>query len=237
MLDIKFIRQNTEIIKEGCRKKQVKVDIDKLLTIDEGLRKYRQEYENWKAKLNKISKSKPNDKKIKEAKDLKYKIKSHDTKIRDLEEKFQDLMFKVPIPPAFDVPEGKNENDNVQIKSWGKQPKFNFPLKNYIAIMESLDLLDLKRGAKIGGFRQYVIKNEAVLIEQALLRWSLDHLTKKGFTLFRPTIIVKEFALIGTGMFPKGKEDTYKIDDDLYLAGTTEVPLMAYHADEILEEK
>jgi len=129
------------------------------------------------------------------------------------------------------------QRDNLPIKYWGKPPKFDFKPKDYLTLMTSLDLLDLKRGAKIGGFRQYLIKNEAVLLEQALLRRSLDYLIEKDFIPFRPTVMVKESSMLGTGMFPQGREEAYKIDDDLFLAGTTEVPLMTYHANEILDEK
>lgn len=244
MLDIKFIRENSGQVKEGCKRKQVNVDIDKLLEVDKKRLETLRALEDMRAKKNKASKDivATKDKKEKERIILSMREldKSNDTldeKLKELEKEFNDLMLRVPIPPAFDVPEGKTDKDNVEIKRWGKVPEFNFPVQNHIALMEKLDLVDLKRGAKIGGFRQYVLKNKAVLLEQALLRWSLDCLIKKGFTLFRPTTMVKEFAMIGTGMFPSGREDTYKVDDDLYLIGTTEVPLMAYHADETLDEK
>jgi len=244
MLDIKFIRENPSQVKEACKRKQVKVDIDKLLEVDKKRREALQALEDMRAKKNKASKDivatkdkTEKEKIILEMRELNRSNDKLDEKLRELEKEFNDLMLRVPMPPASDVPEGKTDKDNVEIRRWGKLPKFNFPVQNHITLMEKLDIVDLKRGAKIGGFRQYVIKNKAVLLEQALLRWSLDCLVKKGFTLFRPTTMVKEFAMIGTGMFPAGREDTYKVDDDLYLIGTTEVPLMAYHANETLDEK
>ncbi|XOB42286.1 MAG: serine--tRNA ligase [Candidatus Nealsonbacteria bacterium] len=244
MLDIKFIRQNPDKVKEGCRKKQVKVDIDKLLEVDKKRVELLRALEDMRAKKNKASKDIVGTKDKKEKEEIILKMRELDRNndkldenLKKLEKEFNDLMLQVPMPTASDVPEGKTDKDNVEIRHWGKLPKFSFPVQDHITLMEKLDLVDLKRGAKIGGFRQYVIKNKAVLLEQALLRWSLDFLVKKGFTLFRPTTMVKEFAMIGTGMFPRGREDTYKVDDDLYLVGTTEVPLMAYHADETLDEK
>lgn len=239
VLDIKFIRQNPDIVKEGCRKKQVKVDIERLLELDEKRRKLLQDIEKLQYQINLISISveKPTKDKIEKGREIKTKLKDLEGTLKKIKEEFNELMLQVPIPPAPDVPSGKSEKDNVPVKFWGKPPKFDFEPKDYITLMENLDLLDLKRGVKIGGFRQYVIKNEAVLLEQALLRWTLDCLIKKGFTPFRPTSMVKEFALMGTGMLPRGGEDTYKIDDDLFLAGTTEVSLMAYYANEILDEK
>ncbi|MBZ9572743.1 serine--tRNA ligase [Patescibacteria group bacterium] len=232
MLDINFIRQNPEKVKQGCQKKNVDVDIDELLGLDKARRVLIQETERLRAEQKKLGKED-----LIKASSIKDQLKTRLKRLSEIEKKFNDLMLQVPIPPAADVPEGRTEDDNVPIKSWGKPPKFEFQPKDYISLMESLNLLDLERGAKIGGFRQYVLCNEAVLLEQALLRWSLDFLMKKEFSLFRPSILVKESALIGTGMFPQGKGDTYKIDDDLFLSGTTEVPLMAYHTNEILEEK
>jgi len=239
MLDIKFIRENPETIKEGCRKKHVKLDIDRLLELDIIKRECLEKIENLRHELNTISNKnkKPTLQEIAKGKKVKEEIKGLEAKFKEIEVEFNALIAQVPIPPATDVPEGKSEEENVLVRTWGKPPKFDFEPKDHITLMGNLDLLDLDRGAKIGGFRQYVIKNEAVLIEQSLLRWSLDILTKKGFIAHRPTVMVKEFALFGTGMFPKGKEETYKTDDELFLGGTTEVPLMAQYANEELSEK
>jgi len=244
MLDIKFIRQNPDKVKEGCKAKQVKVDIDQLLEVDKKRRELLKALEEIRAQKNKANEEikRLRDEKEKEVIILKMRAldKNSDrlTKtLKELEGEFNNLMLQVPIPPAADVPEGKTERDNLPIKYWGKPPKFDFKPKDYLTLMTSLDLLDLKRGAKIGGFRQYLIKNEAVLLEQALLRRSLDYLIEKDFIPFRPTVMVKESSMLGTGMFPQGREEAYKIDDDLFLAGTTEVPLMTYHANEILDEK
>jgi len=237
MLDIKFIRENPEIVKEGCRKKQVKVNIDRLLELDTKKRELLQKIEKLRHRINIISVGKPTKEMREEGKKIKVDLKDLEKALKEVKKEFNDLMLQVPIPPAFDVPEGKSEEDNVPVKFWEEPPKFDFEPKDYIALMENLDLLDLERGAKIGGFRQYVIKSEAVLLEQALLRWTLDCLIKKGFILFRPSIMVKEFAMTGTGVFPRGREESYKTDEDLFLAGTTEVPLMAYHANETLDEK
>lgn len=244
MLDIKFIRQNPEIVEEACQKKQVKVDIDRLLEVDKKRRELLQAIEDMRAKKNRANEE-IKQAKTKEEKDvIILKMRELDSnsdrvtrEFKGIDEEFQNLMLQVPIPPAADVPEGKTDEENLPVKSWGKKPDFDFSPKDYLTLMESLSLLDLERGAKIGGFRQYVIKNEAVLLEQSLLKWSLDFLVKKGFTPFRPTILVKEFAMLGTGIFPRGREETYKTDDNLFLAGTTEVPLMAYYSNEVLDEK
>ena len=233
MLDIKFIRENKKFIEKGASDKSVPIDLDKLLAVDSQRRRLQAELEKLRSQRKKIAE----EKEITKGKKIKEEIRAVENKLEKINAEFYELMLEVPIPPASDVPKGKTDEDNVEVKFWGEKLKFDFIPKDYITIMESLDLLDLKRGAKIGGFRQYVIKNQAVLLEQALLRWSLDYLIKKDFSPFRPTIMVRDFALVGTGMFPRGKDDIYMVDDNLYLAGTTEVPLMAYHADEVFDEK
>jgi seryl-tRNA synthetase len=243
MLDIKFIRENPDLIKETCKQKKIDLDVDLLLALDKERRKLKHEVEVIRAEKNKASKEIPKlsekekKAKIEEMKKLDRKEERLKAKLKKVEEDFNRLMLLVPMPVAKDVPIGESDKDNVVVKQWGEIPKFNFQPKDYINLMKNLDLIDLERGAKIGGFRGYVIKNEAVLLELALLRWSLDFLKSKGFTIFRPSILVRRFAMLGTGMFPFGEKDAYKVDEDLYLAGTTEVPLMAYFANEILEEK
>ncbi len=243
MIDVALLRENPKYFKSGAKKKGVSVDINQILRLDKKLCGLRYKSDQLRAKRNKLSqtiaylKRKGKEKDKTQALKIKQQLSALEPKIAQLQEKLKQLLLSVPLPPAEDVPEGKNEENNVMVKKWGDIPRFGFLPKDHLTLMENLNLLDLKRGAKIGGFRQYVLKNEAVLLEQALLRWSIDFLLKKGFTLLRPTVLVNEAAMIGTGMFPKGKEETYKLDDGLFLTGTTEVPLMAYHAEEILEEK
>jgi seryl-tRNA synthetase len=244
MLDIKFIRNNPDLVKKGCQKKGVEVDIDRLLEVDRKRRETLQALEEIRAQKNKANEEIQKAKNEKEKNKIILKMQELDKNndrlektLKALNVEFNNLMLQVPIPPAPDVPEGKTDRDNVPVKYWGEIPEFDFEPKDYITLMKNLDLIDLERGAKIGGFRGYVIKNEAVFLEQALLRWSLDFLREKGFSIFRPSILVKKLAMVGTGMFPFGEKDAYKIDEDLYLAGTTEVPLMTYYANEVLDEK
>lgn len=232
MLDINFIRENPEKVKDAAKKKKLDPKVvDRLLKVDETRRQLISEVEKWRQERNKLKKGE-----IKKGKRIKEMLRRLEPDLRAVEGEFKDLMLQVPIPSAKGVPVGKTEDDNKEIKRWGKPKKFGFKAKDHISLMQDLDLLDLERGAKIGGFRQYVIKNEAVILEQALLRWSIDMLAKKGFTFFRPTSMVKESAMIGSGFFPFASDDTYQVDKDLFLSGTTEVPLMAYYADQVLEE-
>jgi seryl-tRNA synthetase len=233
MLDIQFIRENAAQIKKAAKDKKLDPKVvDRLLKVDETRRQLIAEVEKLRQERNKLKKGE-----VKKGKEIKEVLRRLEPDLRAVDQEFQNLMLLIPIPGAKNVPLGKNEEDNKEVKRWGKAPKFSFKPKDYLSLMQDLDLLDLERGAKIGGFRQYLIKNEAVILEQALLRWSLDKLAKKGFTLFRPTSMVKETAKIGTGFFPFAKEDTYQVDKDLFLSGTTEVPLMNYYAGELLEER
>jgi len=241
-MDIKLIRQNPDKFKEGCQKKNINIDIDKLLELDKKRREKLRNLEEIRAKKNlankQIRKASVDEKEkiISKMREVDKKFELIKEEFNKIEKEFNSLLLKVPMPPAPDVPEGKTDKDNIEIKKWGRIPKFNFQPKDYLALMKNLDLVDLERGAKIGGFRQYVLKNEAVLLEQAILKFSLDLLIKKGFIPMRPTVIVRGYALVGTGMFPFGREETYQVDKDLFLSGTTEVPLMAYHSNEIFKE-
>ena len=233
MLDINFIRENPEKVRDVAKKKKLDPKVvDKLLAVDKKRRELIGKVEKLRAERNKL---KPEERE--QGLKIKRELKKIEPQLRKVNQEFNQLMLQIPIPQAKGVPVGKTEDDNKEIRRWGKPPKVGFKTKDHISLMQDLDLLDLERGAKIGGFRQYVIKNEAVILEQALLRWSIDMLTKKGFAFFRPTSMVKESAMIGSGFFPFASDDTYQVDKDLFLSGTTEVPLMAYYAGQILEEK
>lgn len=250
MLDIKFIRKNPQKVKEGCQKKQAKVDIDRLLEIDKNLRKYRQEYEGWQAELNKLSKSRPDVAIIKKARDLKSKIKKQGNIIAGLIKDFQDLMLQIPNLPLDDVPVGKDERDNVVLREVaasgeprppgrGKKPKFSFKPKDYLEIAEKLDLIDVKRAAKVSGTRFGYLKNEAALIEFALINLALDTLIKKGFIPVVPPVMLKSEMARGMGYLEQtDEEDAYFLPkDNLYLAGTAEQSVGAMHSNEVFEEK
>ena len=164
-------------------------------------------------------------------------MKQKEEKLIKLEGEFKEKMLWVPNPSDENVPVWKDETGNVEIKKWGTLPHLDFPIKDHVTLGESLDLLDLERGAKIGGFRGYFLKNDLFLLEQAVLTFAMKHMIQKGFTPMSVPWLVKEDALYGTGYFPWGKEDHYKVQDDLHLIGTAEVSLTAYYGGETLNEK
>jgi len=245
MLDINFIRQNPIKVKEGCQKKQVEVDIDLLLKLDEKRRKYLKEVEDLRAKENQLSnliekEKKPEKKKelIGKAQEIKKKIKEEELYLKGVSEEFEKLMLKIPNPPSDEVPSGKDEKDNLVLREVGKIPKFDFKSKDYLTISENLDLIDVKRAAKTSGSRFGFLKGEAVLLEFALVKFVFDNLTKEGFVPVLPPVMLKEEMARGTGYFEASdKEEAYFIPtDNLFLVGTSEQSLIAMHADEIFDQ-
>ncbi|MBI2057521.1 MAG: serine--tRNA ligase [Candidatus Yanofskybacteria bacterium] len=238
MLDIKFIRQNSELVKEAAQKKGVKVDIDQLLAVDERRRHVLRELEQKRAEQNKGSAGGPKSPvEIEKLKKLKEEIKILEEGIGHIEKEFEEIMLQVPQVPDVSVPEGKSDADNKEIRNWGKIPKFGFKAKDYVELMADLNLIDTERGAKVSGFRGYFLKNEAVLLSQALWSLALEKLVKKGFTPMIAPAIAKGFNFVGTGWLPQGKDEVYKIGEDDFLIGTSEVSVMGYHANEVLSEK
>jgi len=245
MLDIKFIRQNPIKVKEGCQKKQVEVDIDLLLKLDEKRRKYLKEVEDLRAKENQFSnliekEKKPEKKKelIGKAQEIKKKIKEEELYSNGVGEEFEKLMLKIPNPPFEDVPFGKDEKDNVVLREVGKIPKFDFKFKDYLTISENFDLIDVKRAGKTSGTRFGFLKREAAFLEFALINFAFDNLRKEGFIPVIPPVMIKPEMMKGMGYVERGGEEIYFIEkDNLYLVGTSEQIIGPMHADETLEEK
>ncbi|MFH0824977.1 MAG: serine--tRNA ligase [Pseudomonadota bacterium] len=243
MLDIAFIRNNPEAIKDGIRRKRMSVDLDEVLAVDEELRKLRNEVEQVRADRNRLSKEVPSLKEdakteaVALVKGLKDLLTEKEPALRELEQRFDRLMLFVPQPPLPMVPDGESDDDNVEVRRFGEPKKADFPLKDHLELGELLDIIDLPRATRMAGARMYYLKNEGALLEFALFKFALDHLVSRGFQPMVVPQIVRREAMLGTGFFPLGEEDTFFIEkDELYLIGTSEVPLVSYHMDEILTE-
>jgi len=246
MLDIKFIRQNPDKVKEGAQKKGVKVDIDNLLEVDKKRREVIQAIEEMRAQKNKASEVISSTKDMKEKKKTILKMQELDRNsdrlnknLKELEKEFNDLILQLPNLPQEDVPVGKDEKNNVVIKKMGEKPKFDFQPKDYLEIAEKMDLIDVKRAAKVSGTRFGYIKKEAALLEFALVSFTFRKLTKEGFIPVLPPIMLKSEMARGMGFLEQAdKNEAYYIpQDDLYLAGTSEQPLGTMHANEVLKDK
>lgn len=246
MLDLKFIVENIDLVKDGCRKKRVSVDIDKLVQTDNERRILISDIDELRARQNTVSKEMPHkkdkekEKLLAEMKELKDKLKMKEQALEDIQEVLDELALTVPNPPLPDVPEGMDDQDNQIIKTYLEPTKFNFEPKDHVTLGKDLDLIDLEKGAVTSGARFYYVKNDLVLLEFALVQYALSTITPKGFKPILPPILVREHAMMGTGFFPAEKNEIYSVnpeEDDLYLIGTGEVPLCMLHYDEILDEK
>ena len=246
MLDIKFIKENPNKAKQGCKKKQVNIDIDLLLKKDKERIKILQEVEVIRAEKNKSNK------KITEAKDKNEKQKiivamqkidktgdNLEKKLNELEQEIEKLAYRVPNMPLDNVPEGKDETGNLVLRKEGKVPEFDFEPKDYLEISKQFDLIDIERASKISGSRFGFLKNEIVFLEFALVNFVLENLGEQGFIPVIPPIMMKSEKMRGMGYLEQTDKDEayYLPKDDLFLAGTSEQPLGAMHSDEIFDEK
>ena len=238
MLSLDFIRANKSQVITAAKNKNRKVEIDKILTLDDERRLLIQKIQVLREERNKTSHGKPDEKTIKRGKEIKEEIKKLEDQLSTNHQSIDTLLSFVPNVPLDEVPIGKNEDDNVEVKKWGKIPEFDFEVKSHLDLGLSLDLFDLERGSKVSGFRGYFLKNQAAQLQFAILFYVFQKLVAKGYTPIIAPSIVKGFTLFGSGQFPWGEQEVYKLnDEDAYLAGTAEVPVTSYFSGEILNEK
>ena len=256
MLDIKFILQNQDLLKNVIKNKKIDLQLDDLVNVAKqkvALTKELEELQrqrNLKAtKMKNFAKLSDSEKTqlTEEGKNIKNKISEIEEKLNPIIEKYNQLMLLVPNLYSADTPIGESAEDNKEISKWGKLPNFKFSPKDHIELGKSLDLIDFDKGVKVSGFRGYFLKNEAVLLQLGLMMQAVQKMQKNGFQLLIPPTLIKEFALIGSGHFPFGKEEIYKIGnphrledktkEKIFLAGTSESSLLAYYADQTLKEE
>ena len=247
MLDIKFIRENPEVVKKAARDKGEKVDIDEFLRIDKERRKLLTEVESLKRQKNEVSdkigkmmREKKNPKElISSMKDVSQKIGEIEAKVEGIERKFKDFIYNIPNIPHKSVPVGLGSESNKMVKECGKMPRFKFEPRTHMEIGEILDILDFGRASKIAGRGFALYKGLGARIERALFNFMLDlHTKKHGYTEVFPPFLVNRRSMTGTGQLPKLEEDMYRLkDDDLFLIPTAEVPVTNIHANEVLEEE
>jgi len=244
MLDIRFIRDNLEYVKKQVARKKYTIDFDSLLALDDQRRKLMAESESLRAEQKKksgeLTKLKDAEKQAALAalKQMSDRYKEMTEELRQVEEKFNDRMLRIPNMPADGVPDGSVEADNVEVRRWGAPRKFDFEPKGHMALAGALDIIDVERAVKLGGTRSFILKGDGALLEWAVLKYALDIIMKKGFTPMVVPVLVKDFAMVGTAFYPGGEEDAYRCEkDQLNLIGTSEVSVTSYHGGEILDEK
>ncbi len=236
MLDIKFIRENPDQVKKGAIDKGIKVDIDKVLELDEKRRALITKQEALRAEQKKLGQAD-----IEKAKALKEEQKPLLEELALVEKELGSLLLQIPNPAFKEVPVGKDDSEN-KVRGFGKikeKPKFDFTPKEHWQLGEKLDIIDTERAAKVAGARFYYLKGQGALLEFALINFALQKITKKGFTLIIPPVMIKSEMARATGYFEQtdAKEAYYLKEDDLFLVGTSEQSLITMHAGETFEQK
>jgi seryl-tRNA synthetase len=255
MIDIKDLIRRPEYYKEALRKKQIKdVSIDEIIKLKEEQNKIKYKIDQLRHELNKLSKPDLSSEEKTKAKELKMEIKKLTDDYQNLSQDLKNKLSLIPNPPLEDVPYGESDEENVEIKRWGKIPDFDFEPLDHVALGEKYDLLDIERAGKISGSRFAYLKNELFWLEFALVRFVLDRLTNKDyiskvikennldlesktFIPILPPVLVKPEIMWSMGFLDRGREEVYELPkDDLMLIGTAEQSVGSLHKDEILSE-
>jgi seryl-tRNA synthetase len=237
MMDMTFIRENLDLCKVSAVNKNRVVDWDALLAADEKRRMLIGESEKIRAERNKLPKGITEELRA-QGKKLKEDLKVVEDELKAVEEVFTPLLLSVPNVPHASVPVGKDEHDNVEVKKVGTPRTFDFPILDHMELAKKHDLLDLERGAKVGGSRAYFLKNDLARLEFSILFYTFTKLIGRGYTPLIAPSLTKEFTFFGVAQLPWGRDEIYHLEkDDLYVSGTAEVPVTAYYSDEILKEE
>ncbi|HBV58193.1 MAG TPA: serine--tRNA ligase [Candidatus Magasanikbacteria bacterium] len=240
MLDIKFIKENLNLVDKNNASRNVRIDLKKLVDLDEQRKTLQAETEGLRNERKKISKTKPTDVEIIEMRKLGDKLQQMEDNLRPLENQIAEIICQIPNLNHTSTPIGKNEMENKVIETVGDIPEFSFEPKQHFDVEATKDLIDCESGAKVSGSRFYYLKGKLALLERAIIEYGLQNAVKRGFELILPPILVRERAMFGTGFFPADKNEIYKVnpgEDDLYLIGTAEVPLITMHDGHVFNKK
>ncbi|MGA7270117.1 MAG: serine--tRNA ligase [Acidimicrobiia bacterium] len=242
MIDPRFLRDNPDLIRRSLARRGADIDLDAIISLEEEARAAQTEAEQARAAQREAGKDiarlegPAKESAIASVQELADRVKTLTARADELRSEFDQVWLTVPNLVDDTAAEGLHEGEGEVLREVGERPEFDFEPLDYAAIGEDLDIIDTVRAAKVSGSRFGYLKGQAVLLEFALVRWALDHMVAAGHTPMVPPVLVREEALVGTGFFPADREQVYAVEaDDLYLVGTSEVPLAAYHADEIFE--
>jgi seryl-tRNA synthetase len=242
MLDLRAIREDPEQFRAGLARRNADERLDELLALDERRRELTTRVEELRAEQNRASKSigaaTPEERPqlIDAAKKVSDELAELEPELERASERIDAILAELPNLPDESTPVGESDDDNVETKTVGERPSFGFPVRDHVELGELHGTIDLERAARTSGSRFAYLMGPLVHVQWALVRYALDTLTSRGFTPVVPPVLVREEALFGTGFLPSGAEQIYATrDDDLYLVGTSEVPLAAFHQEEILD--
>lgn len=248
MLDIKFIRENKDIVAMGAKKKLIEIDLDRLIALDDQRKELQQTVDAKRTEQNTASQAivnaAPEEKQrlITEMAQVKETLKLAEESLETVMKEWRDLMVRVPNVPDISVPEGESDADNQECRRWsptggegGDPEKLAFAPKNHVDLLLDNDMVDYERGSKVAGFRGYFLKGDGALLMWALERFVIERFMQKDFVpLVAPSMVRRE-PFMGTGYLPQSEEDLYKTQDGDYLAGTAEVGTMGYYMNEVLD--
>jgi seryl-tRNA synthetase len=243
VLDLKQIRAEPEAVRAGAAKKRIDCNVDGILELDRELRERGVQLDLLRAEQNSASKqvaqASPEQRKtlLEQLTGLKSRVQELEGVQKEGQGRLHEMLLRVPNIPAAEVPEGRDDSENVEVKTWGQKPRFDFEPLDHVALGEAQDWLEIERGARLAGSRNYVLKGDLSLLEGAVMRLALDSMVARGFTPLSVPTLVRSEVMVGTGYFPGGEEQAYRTDarDDLCLVGTAEVPVTALYQDEILD--
>ena len=245
MLDLKFIRENPDLVKAGAVKKHVACDVDRLLELDEERRRSGVRIDELRSKQKnagkEIAQASADERPalLAAQKGLKEELKGLEERQKAVESEMHELHVRVPNVPADEVPEGKDDAENVELERVGEPTAFDFTPRDHVDLATAQGWLDIEAGARLAGSRNYVLLGDLALLENAVMDFALAHMLGKGFVPLSVPMLVRREPMEGTGYFPGGEDQTYRTDerDELFLAGTSEVPVTALHAGEILSHE
>jgi seryl-tRNA synthetase len=235
MIDLRAAREHPDAMRAALARKGAADVFDELLAADAAVRQVQPRVEELRA-ARKL-KGKPTPEQLAELERVKQELQGREEQLAAAEGRRKELLDRVPNPPDDTTPDGSTEEDAVEIRRVGDPPSFDFPARDHLALAEGHEWIDLERGAKVSGARFAYRLGNVALLELALYRFALDRLVARGFTPVLPPVLVREEAMYGTGFFPTERSNIYALpEDDLYLAGTSEVALAGLHMGEILDE-
>ncbi|MDR3168774.1 MAG: serine--tRNA ligase [Candidatus Peribacteria bacterium] len=233
MLDLKNVRERLDQYKADLKKRHSTVHVEEILALDDQRKALQQQIDSLKFQQKTLASQQD----YEAAKALKTDIQAQESEYETLIKKLHPLLLQMPNFLSSRVPTGKDETENVEIRRVGEVPTFDFSIQDHMSLMKKYDMVDFERGAKIAGTRSYFLKNDGMLLEQAVQQYALQKMIKKGFQPFIVPNIVNTECLVGTGWFPGGEEDAYRLErDDQWLIATAEIPLTSYHTGDILRE-
>jgi seryl-tRNA synthetase len=235
MIDLRAARSDPDAYRAALARKNAAFLFDELLAVDARWREVQQQVDELRAQSK--PKGKPTPEQLEQLKAVKERLGPLETELADVKAQLDDLLERVPNPPAEDTPDGTSEDDAAVVKLVGEPPPFDFEPRDHLDLAAAHGWIDAERGAKVSGSRFVYRVGDLALVELALYQWALRRLVQKGHVPVLPPVLVRDRAMYGTGFFPSDKGDFYEVpEDELYLVGTSEVPVAAFHGGEILDE-